>query len=230
MTPISYAESLELLQQIASKLTAATERIPVREAGSRVLSNAVHAKHAVPRTALAAMDGIAVNCMTIPDALVRLRTDQWRMINTGEALTDGFNAVVRIEDVQWEEKVPVLDKKPNLFQNVRLPGEDFEKGTLLLTPEQLLRPQDVSLLLASGCDPVEVYRKPVVSFIPTGSELVTSYDPGQEQQILESNSAMVAGLVKSWGGQFRLMDAVPDEADDLAQMVKLCVQKSGIVV
>ena len=230
MEPISYAESLKSLQQMAAKLNAAKERIPAREAGSRVLSAAVNANVANPRAAVAAMDGIAVNCMTIPDALVRLRTDQWRLINTGEVLADGFNAVVRIEDVQWEEKVPVLDRKPNLYQNVRLPGEDFEKGTLLLTPEQLLKPQDVSLLLAAGCDQVEVYSKPVISFIPTGSELVTSYDPVRKEQILESNSAMIAGLVESWGGQFRLMDAVPDEADDLAQMVKLCAQQSDIVV
>jgi putative molybdopterin biosynthesis protein len=230
MEPISYADSLKLLQQIAAKLHATTERIPVREASSRVLSSPVTAMNANPRAPVAAMDGIAVNCMSIPDALVRLRHDQWRSINTGEVLPATFNAVVKIEDVQWEEKIPVLDRKPNLYQNVRLPGEDFEKGTLLLTPEHLLQPQDISLLLSSGCDQVEVYKRPSISFIPTGSELVNSYDPDHTEQVLESNSAMVAGLVQKWGGQCRLLDSVPDEADDLAQMVKVCVQQSDIVV
>lgn len=230
MEPISYAESLKILQQLGQGLHSVIETIPVREGVSRVLSAPVTARYANPRDAVAAMDGIAVNCTTIPDALVRLRGDQWRFINTGELLPEPFNAVIKIEDVQWEEKIPVLNRKPDLYQNVRRPGEDFEQGSLLLTSEHQLQPQDISLLITSGCNEVDVYKKPVISFIPTGSELVNAQTADQKGKIIESNSAMIAGLVNSWGGQFRLMDPVPDEADDLAQMIKLCVQQSDIIV
>ncbi|MCI0604784.1 molybdopterin molybdotransferase MoeA [bacterium] len=230
MEPISYSESLQILQKVIEKIRGTTETIPARQAVFRVLAGSVFAKRANPAIAVAAMDGIAVNSSTIPDALVRLRQEQWQFINTGDVVPEQFNSVIRIEDVQWEENVPVLDKKPNIYQNVRRPGEDFDKGTLLLLPNQQLQPQDISLLLAAGCDPVEVYKKPVVSFIPTGSELVHSYDTDQPGKILESNSAMIAGFVQTWGGEFHLMDLVPDEADDLAQTLKLSVHESDIVV
>ncbi len=230
MEPISYSESLVILQQMTGRLRGATETLAAREAVSRVLCGPVFAKRPNPDAAVAAMDGIAVNALTIPDALVRLRQDQWQFINTGEIMSGNFNAVIKIEEVHWEEKIPVLDKKPNMYQNVRRAGEDFEKGTLLLAAEQQIQPQDVSLLLAAGCDPVDVYKKPVVSFIPTGSELVSAYDPEQKGKILESNSAMMAGLVEKWGGHFRLMDPVPDDVDDLAQMIKICVNQSDVVV
>src|SRR5688572_28287413 len=126
MGPISYRESLTILQNVIGRLRATTETIPAREALGLVLAAPVHAKHPNPSAAIAAMDGIAVNALSIPDALVRLRQDQWQMINTGEVLPENFNAVVKIEDVQWEEKIPVLDKKPGLYQSVRRPGEDFE--------------------------------------------------------------------------------------------------------
>ena len=230
MDPISYQESLKILQQLTEKLRAKTESLPVRECNSRVLTSPIHALRANPAAAIAAMDGIAVDAGKIPDALVRLRQDQWQFINTGEVLPGNFNAVIKIEDVQWEEKVPVLDRQPNLYQNVRRPGEDFEKGTLLFPSERQLHPQDISLALAAGCESIEVYKRPVISFIPTGSELVQSHDPQEQGKIPESNSAMVAGLTESWGAQFRLMDLVPDDADDLAQMLKLCVQNSDCVV
>lgn len=230
MEAISYSESLQILQQVIATMRGTTEVVPAREAVFRVLAGSVFAKRANPAISVAAMDGIAVNCTTVPDALVRLRPDQWQFINTGDVIPEKFNSVIKIEDVQWEENVPVLDKKPNLYQNVRRPGEDFEDGTLLLAANHKLQPQDISLLLAAGCDPVEVYKKPVVSFIPTGSELVHSYDPDQPGKILESNSAMIAGFTQSWGGIFRLMDLVPDDADDLAQTLKLCVRDSDVVV
>jgi putative molybdopterin biosynthesis protein len=230
MEPISFSESLKILQVLLERLRGSTEKIQARESIHRVLATSVHAKHPNPATAIAAMDGIAVNCMTIPDALVRLRQEQWQFINTGEVLPEKFNAVVKIEEVQWEDQIPVLDKKPNLYQNVRRIGEDFEQGALLISAENQLLPQDVSLLLAAGCEPVEVYKQPLIRFVPTGSELVNRYDISRSGTILETNSAMVGGLVAGWGGQFRVMDPVPDDPDDLAQMIKHCVKQSDVVI
>jgi molybdopterin molybdotransferase/putative molybdopterin biosynthesis protein len=219
-----------MLQQVVDSLRASTERIPTRQALNRVLSSSLTANRRNPASALAAMDGIAVNCSKVPDALFRLKQDQWQYINTGDLLPDQFNAVVRIEDVQWEEQTPVLLRKPNLYENVRTPGEDFEKQAFLLPAEHKLQPQDISLLLAAACDPIEVYKKPIVTFIPTGSELVNSYDDQSKGKIFESNSAMVEGFIQFWGGEFRLKDLVPDDPDDLAQMLKLSVQQSDVVV
>ena len=228
---ISYSESLKILQQMLEKLRASTETIPVQNALFRVLASPVQANQANPNSSSAAMDGIAVDCMRIPDALVRLRADQWSFINTGDVLPEPFNAVIRIEDVNWEDKTPVLDKKPTLFQNVRRPGEDFDKGSLLLVSEHQIQAQDISLLLAAAIDQVTAYKKPVVTFIPTGSELIGAGDPQLPGKIRETNSAMIAGLVEQqWGGQFRVMDLVPDDADDLAQVLKLATTQSDVVI
>jgi len=230
MQPISYPESQKALQRIIQGLRSMTESLPVRHALFRILASPVYANVPNPAAAVSAMDGIAVNSSLIPDALVRLRQDQWQFINTGEVLPPQMNSVIKIEDVQWEDGVPVLDKKPNMLQNVRQPGEDFEKGAFLLTAEHQLYPQDLSLLLASGCESVEVFRKPIVNFIPTGTELVNTMAARESGKILETNSAMVAGLVQQWGGDLRLTDLVPDDADDLAQWIKISLKNSDVIV
>jgi molybdenum cofactor synthesis domain-containing protein len=63
----------------------------------------------------------------------------------------------------------------------------------------------------------------VVTFIPTGSELI------QENKI-ESNSAMIAALVESWGGIFKLADAVPDDRAALRQAIREAIASSEIVI
>ncbi len=230
MQPISFKESQQVLKVIAEQLRATTENVPVRQTLNRVLSDAVYAKLPNPPAAVAAMDGIAVNSFAIPDALVRLRSDQWKQINTGEPLPENLNTVIRIEDVNWEDDVPVLDKKPVFFHNVRRAGEDFEAGALLFPAEKQLHPQDVSLLLAAGIEQVAVYKRPVVTFVPTGSELVITPAQYQPGKIIESNSSMIKGMVESWGGQCRIMEPVPDDPDDLAQVIKITGRNSDIVV
>ena len=230
METIPYQESLKILHEVMQGLHPLPETVPVRQALSRVLSNSVQAQRRNPPYAVAAMDGIAVNCTAIPDALVRLKKDQWRFINTGEVLSDPMNSVIKIEDVQWEDNIPVLDRKPTLYQNVRTPGEDFEKGDLLFTSGHQLQPQDLSLLLAAGCQMVQVFKKPLVTFIPTGSELINSSAVEQEGKILETNSAMIASFVQNWGGDFQITDLVPDDADDLAQTIKMSLKNSEIIV
>jgi len=230
MNDITYADSLKALLQVTQELHAKTETVAARDALFRVLAAPVYAGFANPAAPVAAMDGIAVQCTTIPDALVRLKQGQWISINTGEVIPEPFDCVIKIEEVQWEENIPVLTKKPNIFQNVRMPGEDFDKGTLLLASEHHLFPQDLSLLLASGCETVEIFKKPRVTFIPTGSELIEGIQSWKPGKILETNSAMVAGFVEQWGGIFRTTDFVPDDPDDLAQTIKVSMKDSDVIV
>lgn len=230
MQPISLAESLKIIKQHAAALHPIPEIIPTRSAIERVTHLAIFAKRSNPATSLAAMDGIAISFRSTFVLPARLKPGQWQRINTGEALDPKFNAVVKIEEVQFEKELPVLSREVFFLQNVRPPGEDFMEGQLLFPAEHLLQAQDLALLIAAGHDQVQVNRKPVVSFLPTGSELVESSPLALEGKTLESNSAFVEGLVKTWGGELRIKDAIPDDADDIAQVLKLAVLDSDIVI
>jgi len=57
-------------------------------------------------------------------------------------------------------------------KHVRAIGEDITAGGLVLSAGRVIRPVDTAALLATGIDVVEVFRKPIVTVIPTGAELV----------------------------------------------------------
>ena len=223
MELISLDESLKILQSRAGGLRRSRERVPTRSALHRVISAPAYAFRSQPSERTAAMDGIAIDFRDASPLPAKFPEGKWARINTGDAVPVQFNAVIKIERVKWENDLPVLENEVAFWENVRLAGEDFEEGSLLFAPGHRLRPQDLSLLLCAGRDEVEVYRKPVITFIPTGSELV-------EHPEKESNSAMIGSLVDSWGGDFALTDTIPDDPDGLAQILKLAAGHADILV
>jgi putative molybdopterin biosynthesis protein len=125
------------------------------------------------------------------------------LVNTGNPVPPGFDAVVMKEEPTWapDGQSVLLHKPTSPGKHIRAVGEDAFVGQPLLPAGHRLRPVDVGALLTAGVSSVQVLRQPVVGFLPTGSELVepgvVDLEPGQTT---ESNSAMVIGEVIGWGG------------------------------
>src|SRR5207249_9341952 len=133
MEPISLSESLKIIQDHAVTLHPSPQKIPTRAALGRVIHEAVFAKWSHPAKPIAAMDGIAVNFRSTFVLPARLKAAQWQRINTGEMIDSRFNAVVKIEEVQWDKEMPVLSREVLFLQNVRPPAEDFREEKLLFS-------------------------------------------------------------------------------------------------
>jgi putative molybdopterin biosynthesis protein len=228
MTPISFRESQIIVYDRASALRSNRENIQTREAIHRVLAQPVYALRSNPSCELAAMDGIAINTSNISSFPTRLT--EWKRINTGELIDPQWNAVVKIEDVKFEGDVAIVDGPIAPMQNIRMKGEDFIKDSLLFAAGHLLSAPDLSLLLAAGHESIEVLKKPVITFLPTGSELITDNQIFRAESIIESNSAMVRALVESWGGVLKIADPIADDASALRQAIREAVANSDIVI
>jgi putative molybdopterin biosynthesis protein len=220
MTPISFRESQKIVAERASALHTSREKINTRNAIHRVLAESVYSHCSNPSSEVAAMDGIAIDATKVQS---RFSASEWQRINTGDIVAPPWNTVVKIEDVEFDGETAIVSSSIVPMQNVRIKGEDFGEGSLLFTANHFLTAPDLSLLLAAGHGTVEVLKKPVITFIPTGSELI------QENKI-ESNSAMVAALIESWGGNFKLADPVPDDHAALKQAIREAIASSEIVV
>jgi len=183
----------------------AGERIPVGDALGRVTSEAVIAKISSPFYHSAAMDGYAVrfidtfgasetrpSCLNVPSQAIA--------IDTGDPMPDGYDAVIMIEDLEKISETEIEILKPATpWQHVRLVGEDIVATELIISENHVVRPVDMAAMLASGHSTVMVRRRPVVSIIPTGTELV---EPGSELKrgdIIDFNSTMLAAMAREYG-------------------------------
>ena len=144
-------------------------------------------------------------------------------------MSDVFNTVIMIEDVNVHEGHIEITEPATPWQNVRVIGEDIVATELILPENHRIRPVDVGAMLAGGHVDIKVRRKPKVVIIPTGTEIVEPGTNLKRGDIIEYNSRMLGGLVSEWGGEAVRFRIVPDNIDMLKEAI-LEAHKAGDMV
>ena len=227
----SRAEARQLfLDRFADRRTEA-ETVAARSACGRVTAGPVSARFSSPSFHSAAMDGLAVRAEDTFGAsdesplTLRLDNGQAIMVNTGHPLPPDRNAVIMIENVLLDEAntCAVIRAPVYPWQHVRKVGEDIVATELLFPTGHRLRPADIGALLTGGCATVSVRRRPRVTIIPTGNELVQLDELGDTVppgRIIESNSAVLAALAEQAGAEVRVTLVVADEAEAIRERLR----------
>ncbi|HEV3146052.1 MAG TPA: molybdopterin molybdotransferase MoeA, partial [Gemmataceae bacterium] len=96
-------------------------------------------------------------------------------------------------------------------------GEDVEAGQTLLPANRVLRPQDVGILASIGISSVSVIRRPRVTILITGDELLPCGSKPEGYRIVDSNSIMLAALVRRDGGIVSSVQLLPDQREPIRQ-------------
>ena len=178
------ADYLKLLME--NGFSFATEVIPVCDACGQVTARAVYASICAPHYAASAMDGVAVNARDTFGATettpITLDAQQYIVLDTGDPVPEGCDAVIMVEDVvKNEDGTITIHAAAAPWQHIRQIGEDICAGEMILPSHMTVAPAAIGAMIAGGVLEVEVIRKPVVGIIPTGDEIVppcTDPDPG----------------------------------------------------
>jgi molybdopterin molybdotransferase len=120
------------------------------------------------------------------------------------------------------------DVKPG--ENVRQIGSDLKAGDLVLTAGTTLGSAEIGLLASMGLTPVPVSRKPRVSVISTGDELVEPEEAVGPGQIRDSNRfSLTAALVEA-GAEITWSGKAPDNREDLETLLNVRTASDDIVI
>lgn len=198
------------------------ESIAVREALGRVTAGPVKALASVPAYHAAAMDGIAVKASdtfgALPERPLLLSRQAGKMVDTGDPIPEGADAVVMIEGVEERAEGWEIREAAYPWRNVRKAGEDIVMGEVILPARHRIRPYDQAALLAAGILDLEVFARPRVLIIPTGDEIVRPEEaptPLPKGALLEVNGQMIASLATQCGADARIHPIVPDRPQAL---------------
>jgi putative molybdopterin biosynthesis protein len=201
-----------------------SEDMAVINSLGRVTAEAVQAKISSPFYPASAMDGYAIRfhetfgaSETVP---LRLKLHEQALpVNTGDPLPEGFSAVIMVEDVNLVDDSIEIVSPIAPYKNVRAVGEDIVKTELILPENHVIRPVDIGAMLSGGNTLIKVRRRPFVTIIPTGNEIV---EPGEQLRagnIIDSNSFMIGSLVNTWGGEYDRTNVVADNRETLKQQI-----------
>ena len=234
-TPLAEARTsyLRALGELGFRSEA--ETVPVQEACGRITAEAVYAHGCAPHYAASAMDGIAVRAADTFGATdttpVTLGPDRFAVVDTGDPVPDGFDAVVMVEEI-----VPRADGSVTIhgaaapWQHIRQIGEDVCAGEMILPSYTKVTPAAIGAMIAGGVLELSVIRRPVVGIIPTGDEIVSPCADPRPGEILEFNGPIFSAMVQEWGAEPRLYPIVPDRFDLIQAALQRAAEECDMVL
>ncbi len=220
----------------AVSIDTGTEVIKAANAAGRVTTGPVFAELSMPGYHAAAMDGVAVRAgdtfaASDQNPVALAEGAGFCYVDTGNALPDGFDAVIKIEDIQPLKNGSVEILAPATpWQHIRSVGEDVVAGEMIVTGYHRLRPADLGALLAGGVTDVEVLKVARVAIIPTGSEIVDAGAERGKGAVPDFNSTVVAAFLQDWGAEPVLFPIVSDVRSLIIEAVSRAVSECDAVI
>ncbi len=212
-----------------------TEVIPVYEACGRVTACPVYAVICAPHYAASAMDGVAVNAKDTFGATettpVTLAPAQHIVLDTGDPIPEGYDAVIMVEDIVKQEdgSITIYDAAAP-WQHIRQIGEDVCAGEMILPSFMEVSPSAIGAMIAGGVLEIEVIRKPLIGIIPTGDEIIPPCSDPKPGDILEFNSSIFSAMVRQWGAEAKTYPIVPDKFEEIKAMVSKASEECDMVL
>ena len=220
------------------------QEVALRDAPWRVLASDVVAPEDHPPFPAATMDGYAViaddpspwreivgrqTAGYLEEIDVALGTAAW--ITTGSPVPRGATAVVPVEVTELaDEHVIIHQDHVEAGANIRPVGIDLAKGASILRAGDVLGPAEMGLLAAMGVDPVSVVRRPRVSVLSTGNELVEPGETPGPGQIRDSNRFSLIAALQEAGAEVIWDGRGADDFDALRTSLIKRVAESDVVI
>ncbi len=219
------------------------EIVPLAMAAGRVLAQAVQADRSYPPFPRSMRDGYAVRTMNLPGRVrvigeIRAGEPSTQIIQDGEcieimtgaAVPDGSDAVLMVEHA--ERAGDLIDTKRflNPGDNISPMGSEASAGGTILEPGVRIDYAHIGALATVGAETVSVYKRPRVSIVATGDELVSLNERPADYQIRNSNSFALAAQTNRAGGEVAFQTIALDSAQALRQAMDRAFESDLVVL
>ncbi|HWV24637.1 MAG TPA: gephyrin-like molybdotransferase Glp [Thermomicrobiales bacterium] len=223
----------------------ATEHVPLMDAIGRILAEDIVAPENHPPFPASTMDGFAVVAEDVSpwrqilgtqnagDTIDEEVTEGYTVrIMTGAALPTGANAVVPVEatTIMEDGHVVIHQEDVAVGENVRPVGSDVAMGDRVLPAGLQLGPAEIGLVASMGIDPVPVARRPRVSVLSTGDELVEPDQPLTPGHIRDSNRFSLVAALRREPVEITWVGKAPDDREALEAFLRERMATDDIII
>ena len=226
------------------------EKVDLDRSNGRVVATDVKSPIDVPRFDRAAMDGYAVRAsdtfgasrteprrlrvvarLSASDVLERpISEGECTQISTGSMIPPGADAVVMAEYAEEHDGFVEIIRPIYPSGNVSLKGRDISKGQVVVSKGRQITPSTIGALAAVGLTDVQVYEKPKIAVVPTGSEIVDISSRPGKGQIFDINTHTVSAVIAENGCEPVRLPIVPDEEDEISKALSQALRYDMVVL
>ena len=217
------------------------ETILFSDSYGRILAQNIISALNVPQTDNSAMDGYAVISRDIKDstsgkpAILKiagevqaggknlsrpLQNGSAIRIMTGAHIPEGADAVIPFEDTEESGDMVKILKPVKKTENIRFAGEDIRAGDTILIKGTPIDSSHIGLIASINCTEVSVYKKPDVSIISTGDEIIEPGSLDVYGKTVNSNSYVLINEVKKTGGNPSYFGIAKDRFDEIKNIIE----------
>lgn len=242
---LTTAEAQRAIFDAMSEFPAVT--VSSKQALGTVLRQTVIAERDQPPFDRVMMDGIALRHADIAagerklpvqatqaagDAALQLKAGHCIEIMTGAALPAGADCIIPVERIAVNDSAAVIEDgyETQRHQFIHPRASDHAAGTTLLTPGKRITPMDIAILASAGLRDVTVSRKPAISIISTGNELVAPGSPIEPHQIRLSNGPAIEAMLGQHGYDNCHLEHLADDIEVLRDRITAHLDDADILI
>jgi len=241
---ISIADALKIIAENVSPVE--TENIELSVICGRVLAEEIRADMDLPPFDRSQMDGYAIQAADAENAPVILKIigesaagKGWRSdlkaaeavrIMTGAPVPAGADAVQKLELASEENGFVEILKPVKIGQNIVRRASEIEANAKVFEAGKIVNAAMVASLASFGYATVKVARKPRVSILATGNELVPIEQKPAEDQIRNSNSLTLKVYAEKCAAECEILPIAGDEIEHLKLNIENAVEASDVLI
>jgi len=232
----------QALVEKRSKLVTKSEVVALKDALGYVLAQDVFSAIDMPPFRQSAMDGYALNVGNDNSYRVLnevkagdnnntvLKNGEAVRIFTGAAVPDSANTVVMQEKVTVNGSNINIEGEVHNNSNIRPQGEQIKVGEIAIEKGTTIKGAHIGFLASLGVTSVVVNKKPTVTIVVTGNELVTLGNLLSYGEIYESNGSMLYSVLKELGYKEASILSVRDDYVSTKNTLQKAIKNHDVVI
>lgn len=224
------------------------EPVELSDALGRILAEDIVADSDLPPFDRAQMDGYAVRAADVANTPARLQIvgesaagKGWHQemkageavrIMTGAPVPAGADAVQQVELTREVEPNAIIEilEPVDVGRSIVKQAAEIKAGETVLRAGEDINAAMIAALASFGYAQVKVGRRPRVTVMATGSELVdVDQKPGADQ-IRDSNNYTIAAYAKLSGAAIERLPLAGDDTEELKRQIAAAAERSDVLI
>ena len=241
MIPISNA--LEIIERETFSLES--ETVLLSNVLNRVLAENIVTDMDLPPFDRSQMDGFAVKTDDVKNSPVKLKivgesiagrgwighvnSGEAVRIMTGASVPDGADSVQKVELTEEIDGFITIQKPTKLHQNIVKKAAEMTKNTEVFKTGEIVTENMIATLASFGYHSLKVAKRPKVTILATGTEIVDIRETPQKDQIRNSNSWMLRAFAEKTS-DVKVLPIAQDDLENLKNTILKAVDSCDVLI
>jgi molybdopterin molybdotransferase len=231
MIPIS--EAISIIKRETSSLE--TESVDLSNVCGRILAENIFADSDLPPFDRSQMDGFAVKSVDVQNVPAKLKIvgesvagKRWDgelksgetvRIMTGAALPIGADSVQKVEVTKELNGFIEILEPTKIGQFYVEKSSEITKGEKVFNLGEIVSEKMIASLASFGYASVKVAKRPIISILATGSELVAVHETPKRDEIRDSNSIMLKSFAEKYA-EIKTVLLIKDDLESIKSAIR----------